>query len=93
MNQLENQRDIWTEDFKIYDEFFENYFKNNQNDLCQDRIYQNLVELVEGSAEVGNIFNFRSLTAQEENEYEIVNVQRKQLNRKIISLKSMKTKI
>ena len=93
MNQLENQRDIWTEDFKIYDEFCENYFKNNQNDLCQDRIYQNLVELVEGSADVGNIFNFRSLTAQEENEYEIVNVQRKQLNRKIISLKSMKTKI
>ena len=90
MNQLENQRDIWTEDFKIYDEFCENYFKN---DLCQDRIYQNLVELVEGSADVGNIFNFRSLTAQEENEYEIVNVQRKQLNRKIISLKSMKTKI
>ena len=93
MNQLENQRDIWTEDFKIYDEFCENYFKNNQNDLCQDRIYQNLVELVEGSADVGNIFNFRSLAGQEENEYEIVNVQRKPLNRKIRSLKSMKTKI
>ena len=90
MNQLENQRDIWTEDFKIYDEFCENYFKN---DLCQDRIYQNLVELVEGSADVGNIFNFRSLAAQKENEYEIVNVQRKPLNRKIRSLKSMKTKI
>ena len=93
MNQLENQRDIWTEDFKIYDEFCENYFKNNQNDLCQDRIYQNLVELVEASAEVGNTFNFRSLAVQEENEYEIVNVQRKPLNRKIRSLKSMKTKI
>ena len=93
MNQLENQRDIWTEDFKIYDEFCENYFKNNQNDLCQDRIYQNLVELVGGSADVGNIFNFRSLAGQEENEYEIVNVQRKPLNRKIRSLKSMKTKI
>ena len=93
MNQLLNQRDTWTEDFKIYDEFCENHFINTQNDLCQDRIYQNLVELVEGSAEVGNIFNFRSLAGQEENEYEIVNVQRKPLNRKIRSLKSMKTKI
>ena len=83
MNQLENQRDVWTEDFKIYDEFCENYFKNNQNDLCQDRIYQNLVDLVEGTEDA----------AQEENEYEIVNVQRKPLNRKIRSLKSMKTKI
>ena len=91
MNQLENQRDIWTEDFKIYDEFCENYFKNNQNDLCQDRIYQNLVELVGDSAEVGNIFNFRSLARQEENEYEIVNVQRKQLNRKMRSLKTLKS--
>ena len=76
---------MWTEDFKIYDEFCDNHFINNQNDLCQDRIYQN--------EDVKNIFNVWNNTAQEENEYEIVNVQRKQLNRKIISLKSMKTKI
>ena len=85
MNQLLNQRDIWTEDFKIYDEFCENYFINNQNDLCQDRIYQNLVDLVEGNEDV------KSKAVQEENEYEIVNVQRKPLNRKMRSLKSLRT--
>ena len=85
MNQLLNQRDIWTEDFKIYDEFCENHFINNQNDLCQDRIYQNLVDLVEGNEDV------KSKAVQEENEYEIVNVQRKPLNKKMRSLKSLRT--
>ena len=88
MNQLENQRDIWTEDFKIYDEFCENYFNNNQNDLCQDRIYQNLVD---GNKGFENMFYVRNNVEQEENEYEIVNVQRKQLDRKIRSLKTLRT--
>ena len=83
MNQLLSQKDMWTEDFKIYDEFCDNYFINNQNDLGQDRIYQN--------ENVENIFNVRNNDAQEENEYEIVNVQRKPLNRKIRSLKSLRT--
>ena len=79
MNQLLSQRDMWTEDFKIYDEFCDNYFINTG----QARIYQN-----EG---VENIFNVRNDAAHEENEYEIVNVQRKPFNRKIRSLKSLKT--
>ena len=86
MNQLENQRD-WTEDFKIYDEFCENYIINNQKDLCQDRIYQNLVKMVEGNE---NIFYVMNNAEKEENEYEIVNVQRKPLNRKMRSLKSLR---
>ena len=83
MNQLLSQKDMWTEDFKIYDEFCDNYFINNQDDLGQDRIYQN--------ENVENIFNVRNNDAQEENEYEIVNVQRKPLKRKIRSLKSLRT--
>ena len=90
-NQLENQRNMWTEDFKIYDEFCENYFNNKQNDLCQDRIYQNLVELVEGNEDFENMFDVRNNVGQEENEYEIVNVQRKELNRKMRSLKTLRS--
>ena len=91
MNQLENQRDIWTEDFKIYDEFCENYFKNSQKDLCQERIYQNLVQLIEGNEDIENRFFDRNNVGQEDNEYEIVNVQRKQLSRKMRSLKTLRS--
>ena len=92
MNQLDNQIDISNEDFKIYDEFCENLRlesrDQNQNNLSQERIYQNLIEIIE----TNEVFEFyaRDGYGQEENEYEIVNVQRNKLGRKLRLLKTLR---
>ena len=90
MNQLDNQKQNWTEDFKIYDEFCEDFFlePQTQDNVSEDRIYQNLIEAVEGQDVFENIFYVRNEVGQDENEYEIVNVQRKS-NRKLRSLKTL----
>ena len=94
MNQLDNQIDISNEDFKIYDEFCENLRLDsrdqNQNNLSQERIYQNLIEIIETNEVFENMSYARDGYGQEENEYEIVNVQRNKLGRKLRSLKTLR---
>ena len=77
MNQLDSQRVTWNEDFKIYDESY------NQETGCQERIYQNLLEMV-GQEDV---LCSRGNTRSQDSEYEVVQVQR----RKLRSLKALRT--
>ena len=81
MNQLDSQRVTWNEDFKIYDEFY------NQETECQERIYQNLLEMV-GQEEIPeDVLCSRGNTRSQDSEYEVVQVQR----RKLRSLKALRT--
>ena len=95
MNQLQNQKDIWNEDFKIYDEFCENMLgesndqDQDQEGLTKERIYQNLIEMIGGNEVFEDIFYLRENLEQEENEYEIVDVKRNRLNRRLRSLKTL----
>ena len=77
MNQLDSQRVTWNEDFKIYDESY------NQETECQERIYQNLLEMVGHE----DVLCSRGNTRSQDSEYEVVQVQR----RKLRSLKALRT--